>query len=390
MKKDQVFFEESALIKENLSIDILSALMNSWKILTIVALIGAACGFGGWLFLGNYHAKVILSNNNGISPLALRSLISALPNLAFEILDKGKVTQDEIELYKLMINEVWWKKAITPINNMSKSEIKDFGFDLNSNSSILYLEVDGVSHSKESAIKNAKDTIQFVRNGAIYLALKAEINAQQSNLIKDEAEIVRKIHEIKVELEYNQQKLTGLEGLAKRFPSEYRTNDYSVVPDKKLRTQYLPLREQMVAIITDMDNKKIEFSRLQDQKGQLDLLKRWIQVASSYFAETYDGQKIIRQLLELESQLRSEIKPSDYKKLLSLDSLRKNLLDIDTRLNYGLLESSYVRVQKVEMFKPVLMGFFGFLLITLIVLAVGRILAEKKQYKLKALDNLHN
>jgi hypothetical protein len=109
-------------------VDIVQFLKESWKKLSAASLIGAALALGGWQVLGSYSAEYVLLNNSNsnsnsnsninipaLDIVSLKTLQKSLPSLAAQILDDGKAPTSEHALYKVMQNNEWWQKNVTPI-----------------------------------------------------------------------------------------------------------------------------------------------------------------------------------------------------------------------------------------------------------------------------------
>ena len=354
-------------------LDIVNFLADSWKKLVLAGVVGALLGFAGWFFLGNFTAQLPLSNNEGMSVLTIKSLQQTLPNLAAEIVEKDKAPQDQLALFKAMSSPEWWKKAITPVFSLTKADIKDLGTEMEKGSNaILYLVVNGVASSKGAAIQNARNISQFIRSGGIYLALKAMLASQQSDLLTGEADINGKINASLVELEYQQGRLKNLEALARRFPNESRSSA-QVVDPKDSGAKYLPISTQIIAINTDINNISESLTRLKDRQVQLGGLKRWLEGAAPIFNSTYDGLQINQELLSLESKLRSEIKIDDPKAFAFTDSLRNTLLANETRFKFGLVEANTITAKKTGMIKSTAGGLAAAFFLMLMVLLGQRV-----------------
>jgi hypothetical protein len=359
-------------------LDIVNFLQESWKKLVLAGLIGALVGFAGWFFLGNYTAQLPLNNNEGMSVLTLKSLQQTLPNLAVEIVEKDQAPQDQLALYKAMSSPEWWKKAITPIFSLTKADMKDLGAEMEKGSnSILYIVVNGVSSSKDTAIQDARNTSQFIRSGGIYLALKTMLASQHSELLTGEAEIKGKINASLVELEYQQGRMKNLEVLARRFPNESRSGS-QVVDPKDSGAKYLPISTQIIATNTDINNISESLTRLRNRQTQLGDLKRWLEGATPIFNASYDGLKINQELLSLESKLRSDIKIDDPKAFALTDSLRNALLANETRFKFGLVEANTITANKTGMIKFTAGGLAAAFFLMLMVLLGQRILGNIK------------
>lgn len=354
-------------------VDIVNFLQDSWKKLAIAAITGATLGFGNWFLLGSYQAQLALSNNDVLSALSLKSLQQTLPNLAAQIVEKGQAPEGQESLYRAMSNPDWWKTAITPVYGLTKADIKDLGADIKEGSnSILFLNINGVANSKAVAIQNARHISQFLHQGGAYLTIESMIRAQQAQLLSAPAGVDSKINSTIVELDYLRARLKNLEALAKRFPSETRTNTQLVYP-KDSGANYLPISTQIIAINTDINSSTEGLERLRDSQLRLGDLKDWLVQAEPLVAQGFNGLQINQNLLALEEKLRASIGQADPKSLAFLDSVRNSLLTNQARFKFGLLGSQTILVKKTGMIKSTAAGLAGAFFIMLLVLVGQRV-----------------
>lgn len=358
-------------------LDIIKLLISEWKKLVTAALLGALLGLGSWFFLGSYQAQLTLTNNEGISVLSLRSLQQSLPNLAAEILERGSVPEGKEVLFSTMSNPDWWKKALTPVFSLTKSDIKELGADLKEGSNtLIFLKVSAAAKSQDGAIQNIRDITNFVRQGAAFLAIESLIRSQRAALISSEADIDGKINSAQVELTYQQVRLKNLEALAKRFPGEVRANP-QVVDPKDSGAKYMPISTQIIAVNTDINNATENLERLRDNALRLIVLRKWLANAEPMVAGAgYDGLKLNEALLGLEERQRADV-GNDPKSLAYLYQVRNALLENELRFKLGLLDSGPISVKKPGMIKAVVGGSVGALFLMLLALFWIHFLANR-------------
>lgn len=370
--------QKIAMLDEISLQDIVSFFRVAWIKLAISGLAGACLGFGSWFFWANYEAQLLLTNSEGITVVSLRSLQQTLPNLAAEMVERDRVPEGKLALYSTMSDPHWWKKALIPIYGLTKADMKEMGAELEKGSNgILFLAVNGYSHSKEGAISQARDISKFIRQGGSYQTLKALLASQSAELLTAEADIAARINSTQIELEYQEARLKSLEALAKRFPGESRSVA-QVVDPKDSGAKYLPVSTQIIATNTDINNGKESLARLRDRQIQLGSLKNWLESAEPILASSYNGLKINQELLALEVKLRSQIGATDPRALVFVNTIRSTLLANEARFTWGLVEAQTISAKKRGAIKFTLVGLAAALFLMLLALVGQRVWANLK------------
>lgn len=366
-------------------LNIITFIQESWKSLAFAAIAGGAMGLGCWYFLGSYRAEMVLMNGGGADLVSWRSLQKTLPNLAEQILDESKAPEGQESLYRTLSNAEWWQKNAVATLGMSKAETKDLASTAgleSAGTSIVSFTLSGSGSTKQKAIENTRGVQNFLLQGASYLAIRSLLNAQESQLISADADISKKINSTQVELGYQQERLKSLEALAKRFPSEQKTIS-QVVDPKDSGAKYLPLSTQIIAVNTDINGSKEALERLKDTLTQMKILKLWVKQAAPVTSSSFDGLKIIKQLLEEEVALRALIDPTDLKSLSFVDSLRSTLIGIDVRYTKGFEANTAPTANKRGMFKSIIGGLALAFMLMLMVLLGRRARASLKSSGVK-------
>lgn len=361
-------------------LDIVNFLADSWKKLAIAAIAGALLGLSGWLVLGKYEAKITLANANAnaITLSSLKALQQTLPNLAAQMVEKNTVPEGKEAIYKAMGNVAWWPKHLTPVFNLSKADIKDLGTAYKSESNpILFLIVEAGASSRDLAIEQAKAASQFLRSGAMYLGAQAMLKDQEIDLLNTRAEIDQKSNSTQIELEYQKERLRGLEDLAKRFPVENRVSS-QVIDPKDSGAKYLPLGTQIIAINTEINANTELLKRLADKKQYLGSVEQWLSVAKEVAADSQNGIDLNSELLKLETAQRAQAGANNPRALLFFDEVRASLLANEATYVLGLVESPVVSVTRRSMIKSVAGGLAGAFFVMLLLLLGQRVWANIK------------
>ena len=324
-------------------IDIVNFLQASWKKLAAASMVGAVLGLGGWFFLGNYSAEYVLLNNNNnsyvLDLVSWKMLQKSLPNLADQIIDENKVPENQVSLYKSMSNDQWWQKNAVPSYALSKADTKDLAGiskDLDAASTtILSLTLVANGNSKEQALDNVRAVAKFLRSGSAYLQIRSLLNGYESQTISTAAELQQKIANTQIEMGYQEERARQLEQLHKRFPGNSSAAQ-QVVDAKDSSAKYLPIQTQIIAANNDINASKETISRLQKRLDQIALIKTFLEQALPLQDQNFDGLILDKQLLEIESNLRTKLDKSDSNGAEFLNELHAQLLAIQVRFTKGL------------------------------------------------------
>jgi len=329
-------------------LDIVNFLQGAWKKLAAASMVGAVLGLGGWFILGSYSAEYVLLNNNNnnnnnnsyaLDLVSWKMLQKSLPNLADQIIDESKSPENQSALYKKMSDDQWWQKNAVPSFALSKADTKDLAGiskDLDAASTtILSLTLIANGSSKEQALDNVRAVAKFLRSGGAYLQLRSLLNGYESQTISTAADLQQKIATTQIEIAYQEERARQLEQLHKRFPGNNSAGQ-QVVDAKDSSAKYLPLQTQIIAANNDINASKESLSRLQKRVDQIGLTKQFLEQALPLQDQTFDGLVLNKQLLELESNLRTKLDKSDSNGPEFLNELHAQLLSIQVRFTKGL------------------------------------------------------
>jgi hypothetical protein len=369
-------YQEVAPDSEISCLDVLNFLRASWKKLTISAVLGAILGLSNWYFLENYTSEIVLNNRTNINLVSWRALQKTLPNLAFQIINEGKVPEGQESLYHTLSNPDWWLRNTLSNFSLIKSDTKDLVSTselAEIGTSISSFSIKAAGLTKKKAIDNALGAKTFFLQGASYLEIRSLINEQEIQLINAGAEIEKKINLTLIDLGYQQERLRSLKVLSKHFPNESKVIS-SAVDVRESSTKLMPISVQMIAANVDIIISKESLERLKDAQAEIVSLRVWVMNASPIISSSYDGIAITKKLLEQEAQLRINLGASDPKALVYMDNLRTKLLQIDARYSKGFEMNTAPTALKKGMIKSTVAGLLISFFLMLSVLLYRRVL----------------
>ena len=353
-------------------LDIVNFLEGAWKNLAIAAVAGAILGFGNWTFLGDYSAEYVLVNNNSsaLSTTSWKILQKSLPNLADQIIEQKKAPDNQTSLYKVMSKYQWWQKNVVPSYALSKVDSKDL--DLAS-TPIMSLTLVANGNSKEQALDTVRVEAKFLRSGGSYLQIRSLLNSYENQVISTAAELQKKIANTQVEMGYQEERARQLEQLHKRFPGNSSVAQQVFNVDDS-SAKYLPIQTQIIAANNDINASKETLTRMQKKLDQIGLINIFLAQALPLQDQTFDGLVLLKQLLEIESNLRTKLDRGDTNGIEFLNELHTQLISIQVFFSKGLEANTVPTFSGKEgVIKSTVGGLAAAFILMLIALLGGRV-----------------
>lgn len=376
--------------------DIVDFAIAHYRKFIIAGCLGGVLGLVGWYFLASYQAELTLLNNNkteytrvesGLELVSWRTIVQSLPNLADQIVQEGKAPQESYALYRQMSEAAWWQKNAQPTYALTKADMKDLaavGRELDgAATSILSITMTAAGKSRQSALDNVRAATHFLLSGGAYLQLRNTLNGYESEAIATKAQIEQQISAAQIELAYLQARAINLEALLKRFPADHKVAG-QVVDPKDSGAKYLPIGTQIIALNTEIYQKRETLQRLADRLAQIEIVGRFLKQAIPLSQSQFDGLLLADRLLETGQAARKSLPPTDLKAMLPLDQLRARLLTIKNRFTKGLEATAPIAKNKRGMIKAVAGGVALGIALTLIGLLGGALLSRLRKGRLTA------
>ncbi len=280
-----------------------------------------------------------------------KGIQKALPSVANQVVAAGKVPPEQAALYRDLTEESWWKKnAIPSFIAVSKVDSKDIAGtikDLDPESFVLLsLTITESGRTAESALNNVQAAADFLRTAGAYIQVRNLLNSYEAETIGTPAEIQKRITSIKIEMGYQQERLSKLEDLRKRFPGTANSGQQILDP-KDSGAKYLPLTTQMIATQNDINALQESLQRSERRLAQLVLIKAIVDEAKPLASQTFDGIALSNSLLATEAKLRSQLSRSDVGGQEILDRIRAQLLQIQSRFTKGIEPAAIIKTSGI-------------------------------------------
>ena len=130
---------------------------------------------------------------------------------------------------------------------------------------------------------------------------------------------------------------------------------------------------QIIAANNDINQSKEILVRLQKRLTQLALVKSFLEETSHLVDKTFNGLELCKQLLEVESGMRSKLASGDTNGQEFFDQLRSQFLVIEARFTKGLEANTAPTANRDDMTKAAARGMAVAFLLVLLVLLCQRV-----------------
>jgi len=361
--------------------EVIGFFIDNWKKMALGGVLGVFLGSMGWLAFADYKAELVINNISidktdkhiitGIDFVSWRSLSKNFPALATDLVSKENITDMEVDLYKELSDPKWWSKNVLPTYTISKSDAKDLAgiskeLQDSAGTSITNLVINYSSFDKQKALVNIEKINQFIRSASTYLILKEILNGYESEALALDAEIQQKIIANEIELLYLSNKAKNLEDLRQRFPANVGANIQNIIDPKDAAAKYLPISTQLVAINTDIYNTQESLARLSDSLMRNIIIKQFVAQALPLMnSGNKDGLILADQLIKVQEDIRSTIKPNDIKNINTVNEILADLISTKTRFSKFLESFLAPTVVRPSVLLPAIGGLFAGLLLSL-------------------------
>lgn len=353
--------------------DIVDFFVTKWKILLTGTLAGLIVALGGTFLLGQYEAEATLINKSGIERsniekpgiersgidyLTWKSLTRNLPMLAARI---SEANAGGDAFLKVLSSEKWWQKNVAPTFALTKEDAKSvpgISKELQEAESVKIKDfvVTATGASKEEARKNLDVATSFLRSGGAYLALREIIAGYQIELMNSESDIAKEIAESEIELSYLKSRLADLESLRAKFSGNAASVIAQPIDPKDSGAKYLPIATQIIAAHKDIDTLKENLSRLNNRKNQLAIIDSFLSQAVPIMDGNLDGLAAVADMMRIEASMRKDLQPSDWNRVSALNSIKYDLVSIQTRFTLGLEQPTFFDTRRPGYLKAVIIG----------------------------------
>jgi len=300
--------------------------------------------------------------------------------LANQRLSDSKLSAEQADLFTKLSEPFWWSKNVIPTYALSKADAKDLaGISKNlegASTTIISINVLVHSRSKETALQQVRQAVQFLKTGGAFLQIKNILNAYESEVMGTVPAIKSQITTTEIEQIYLRDRVKNLEDLLKRFPSSVNVAQ-QVVDPKDSGAKYLPLTTQIIAANNDINQNKERLIRINDRIMQISIIKTFLSEAHPLADQEFDGILLSKALIGIEGKIRDSLLPGDIKGREILDQLRAQFLAIDARFTSGLETNLAPSIKKTGFELAIVGGMVGAVILMLAFL-LGRKLMKMK------------
>lgn len=160
--------------------DLVDTLCAGWKCL-VRSVVGATLGAGIWFSQGYKGELTAYVRPGTLNVVSWNALLAGLPGLADVKLYKMDSDAEKERILQALVSPAWWKANTIPTYAISKSDVKDLASiskeSLDSGAMAIQRVTIKISgNSREEVNSGALYIEEFMRRGALYIALKSLLN----------------------------------------------------------------------------------------------------------------------------------------------------------------------------------------------------------------------
>lgn len=343
--------------------DILKYISDRWMFYLAGALLGALVALGISIANTTYTATVLLGVNRSFDVLPPAADDTEQQSVPFDFIvwratEKQLVDfMQEVAANKNPTNALmhdiassmsaqWLSQHVTPVKFLSTNEGKEI-LGINSmiigrsrpseeSQSLKFLEraiaestrisalnVTQTAKTKEEAIARADAAAEILVNAFAILRYRALIQSKVTSLLSADLRLASELGILKLKLTALETRRNKLLKLNQEFPSQ---STQSVAITDETLSKYLPIPTQLVAINIEIDQVTEQLVVVTQVQEKNALIKTFSNEAQKILSQQFIARNAIKQLLNAEATMREKISKSDRNSLMTLDSLRAQLL----------------------------------------------------------------
>lgn len=331
-------------------LEIILFIKRSWKKLFISSIIGAFLGFVCWLLFAQYQGSIILASSNE-APLtwpAAKNAMSFFAERAANDLDDKAFQSNRYHNY---IDQNWWLKNVSIINE-----------DPTNKKILIKFESTGPDRIK---VANALQEIQqFIKGAYLFLQVQNYVNNLAIAVNFDDSELY--YLKVSSELNYLRQRLIFLERLAKSTTSSGQLMQLAST-SPPVDAKYLPLNTQIAALkIQILDNEELILKNKANATNR-QVQKKFVDSYSQLPPKFMDGKLLIPALLVNLADIEKLSGKDDEGVKMACLQIASDLKQFQAYSEFDFYIFGNEAPQKYGLFRAVIIGFFGALLLSLVI-----------------------
>ena len=363
--------------------DLVDTLCAGWKYVFISSVVGAAVGAGIWFSQGYKGELTAYVRPGTLNVVSWNALLAGLPGLADARLNKMNSDAENRRILQAMALPSWWKANTIPAYAISKGDVKDLASikkeDLEAGAMAIQRVTIKISgNSREEVNSGALYIEEFMRRGALYIALKSLLNQYELLAEKRPTMLRQEMAESESELVFLMQRVQALEALRRDYPDQKGGAVSYVMAPKESAAKYLPLNTQIVAAKSDVNEAKERLSRAAASLEEIEIYRQFVDKALPKLVEVNDGFALEAALQTTLLELKKMTGQAGRSRLLALSVIGR---DIDAALasNGKVFEGNpQVLISRPGLSMRLVVGLIGGFLFGLLLIFARAALARSK------------
>lgn len=363
--------------------DIVSPLLEQWKIILVATVLGVLTGFLGWWSTG-YSVELRAIPVAPLNFVEWRRISSGLPALAEERRNRSDNDPIKAGLYGALSQTEWWSKNVSPQYRYSKNDLKELvGISRDAQetgaTTIETVSFRAKSRNRMEAILFVRSTEEFVREGGLLLALKSMIsgyNLKENNI---SAELRAKMSKEILDLTYLNKRASGLEALIQKYPEKSGASNHTVLDPKDNSSKYLPLGTQLIAVKTEIRAIEESLDRSRDLLEESQVNRAFLGKVLPLIKTETNGFDLSEKIDVISAEIRSGIDPENKPKAVAIDRIIFEFRSIRERYRTLFEDITLISTTRASKALPMAIGLIGGLLSGVLLVSVGTMWRRAKR-----------
>ena len=363
--------------------DIVSPLLEQWRVLLLATVLGFLAGLLGWWLKGSTFELKALP----ITPLNFvewRRISSGLPALAEERSQRTGIDPLIARLYETLSQPEWWSKNVVPQYRFSKKDLKELmaiSKDAQENGATIVDTVvfRATGRDIKEAARSLRSAEEFVREGGLLLALKSTLLRYDLHESTISAELRAKTSKALLELSYLNKRASGIGALILKYPEKSGASNQTVLDPKENSSKYLPLGTQLVAVKTEIRAIEEALERSRDQLEGAKVTRAFLDEALPLLKSDVIGFDLSEKINVIAADLRRGIDPANKPKTVAIDQIVVEFRSIGERYKTLFEGNTLISSTRAGKALPMALGLIGGLLCGVLLVSVGNMWRRSKR-----------
>lgn len=330
--------------------EIINFFVHNIKVILKCGLLGGVLGIVYFFTTTNYVTTITFKNE-------IATNLASLNRLRQDLYIGSTKIDNEQEIYKIISNEIFWKKNLTPIFALTVDDIADIKKrqidKIDTDASFTRLQLSVTHFDEDQSKKLLDETFSYLKNEVMTIKQRELYQSYRTAVQTEKLVIDKKQSELEKEIEYLKTRAKNLEDLKNRFPNQQNTSINQVLDPKDSASKYLPVSTQLVAVYSDLNASNEQLRRLEDSKEALDVKENIVTEFEKNYKENRLNAEGLQILFKFFSGKLADVNKANVTKLSTKIAIENFLNEINNILTIEKLNLEILDKRTEHKTKPI-------------------------------------